>query len=114
MFVTLRSAAAGQAVARAFTAFAQRHPTYAEALFDEHFLQSRVAPLLRAPGGAAALTPEWLAGAWAAQFGGRAADTEALVEAATPVAADFIELLARVILPDIVARIEVRGREVAA
>jgi hypothetical protein len=99
MFTTLRSAVAREAVAAAFAAFAPRHPAYIQNLFDEHFLQSQVAPLLRAPGAAAALTPEWLAGAWAAQFGGHSDNQEHLVAQAIPVAADFIDQLIRALVP---------------
>jgi hypothetical protein len=96
MSSTMHSYSARQAVAQAFAAFAQRHPDYAASLFDEPFLQSRVAPLLAAPGGAAKLTPEWLAGAWAAQFAGRGLS---ILAAALPVAADFISLLAAALAP---------------
>lgn len=92
--MTMHNKSAHQAVAKAFAAFAQRHPDYAASLFDEPFLQRRVAPLLSAPGGAAALTPEWLAGAWAAQFAGRGLS---IVAGALPVAADFIGLLRRAV-----------------
>lgn len=95
MFITLRSAIAREAVATAFAAFAPRHPTYVANLFDEHFLQSRVAPLLRVPGGSAALSPEWLAGAWTAQFDQDTSNPELLIKEATPVAADFIDQLIR-------------------
>jgi hypothetical protein len=94
--MTTHSHSARQAVAAAFATFARRHPEYVASLFDEPFLQSRVAPLLAAPGGAAALTPEWLAGAWAAQFAGRGLS---ILAAALPVAADFIAILERALTP---------------
>jgi hypothetical protein len=90
--MTMHNKSARQAVAQAFAAFAKRHPDYAASLFDESFLQRRVAPLLSAPGGATILTPEWLAGAWAAQFAGRGLS---ILAGALPVAADFIDLLKR-------------------
>jgi hypothetical protein len=93
---TMHSHSARQAVAEAFAAFARRHPDYAASLFDEPFLQSRVTPLLTAPGGASALTAEWLAGAWAAQFAGRGLP---ILAAALPVAADFIGILERALTP---------------
>lgn len=113
MFATLRSTAAREAVAAAFAAFASGHPHYVESLFDEHFLQTRVAPLLQAPGGAAALTLAWLAGAWAAQFGGRSGDPERLVAEATPVAADFITQLLRALAPPSGSLLALSNREVA-
>jgi hypothetical protein len=92
--MTMHNKSARQAVAKAFAAFSQRHPDYAASLFDEPFLQSRVTPLLNTPGGAATLTPEWLAGAWAAQFAGRGLS---ILAAALPVAADYIALLGRAV-----------------
>jgi hypothetical protein len=94
--MTMHSHSARQAIARAFATFARRHPDYAASLFDESFLQSRVAPLLTEPGGAAALTPEWLAGAWAAQFAGRSLS---ILAAALPVAADYIGMLEHTLTP---------------
>lgn len=105
MFVTLRSAVARQAVAAAFAAFAPLHPTFVDSLFDEHFLMTRVVPLLRTPGAAIILTPEWLAGAWVAQFGRHVEDPERLVAEATPVAADFIGQLRLALVPPVGAQL---------
>lgn len=113
MFATLRSTVAREAVAAAFAAFAPAHPDYVESLFDEHFLQTRAAPLLGTPGGAAELTPAWLAEAWAAQFGGRSGDPERLVVEAIPVAADFINQLIRALAPPGGALLALYSQEVA-
>lgn len=101
MFHTLSSHTVREALSRAFAAFRARHPDYAAALFDEHFLRIQVLPLLAAPDGAAALTPDRVAKAWSAQFSGGARGRENLIAWALPVAADFIDLLARTLaLPD--------------
>lgn len=101
MFRTLRSHVAGQAVAEAYAAFKTRHPDYAAALFDEHFLRTRVTPLLSAPGGASTLTPDWLAEAWAAQFNSHVRNPTHLIVAATSAATDYIDLLLRALTPPI-------------
>lgn len=95
MFATPRSTVAREAVVAAFGAFAPGHPHYVESLFDKHVLQTWAASLLRIPGGATALTLAWLAGAWAAQFGGCPGAMERLVAEATPVATGFISQLFR-------------------
>jgi hypothetical protein len=79
----------------AFADFAQRRPEYVAALFDKHFVQTRVAPALAAPSAAPQMTPQRLATMWAAQFGEHASDQERLIKAALPAAGDFIRLFCR-------------------
>lgn len=90
---------ARRAVAAAFANFAHRHPDYTATLFDEVFVQFHVTPLLVARGGAARLTAEHLAQAWAAQLGGYPVEIELRSAAALPAAATFLELLADELAP---------------
>ena len=88
-----RRRAARRAVARASAAFGQQRPGLAAALFDEHFLAHRAAPIFAGyapgrPGAAAAL-----AAAWASQFFGEAEARRRRIAEATPAAADFLALL---------------------
>lgn len=98
MPATPRSDTVRAAVSSAFAAFAPHHPAFVGSLFDERLLQARVAPLLDTPEGVSQITPAWLAGAWAAQFGENVTN-ERLVALALPVAADFIRHLIRALAP---------------
>ena len=81
------------ALDRAYAVFAQRHPEWVAALFDEHFLVHRVAPLLHAAHARQAyFTPRTIAQAWAAQLGMRE-EQHKLIARCIPVAGDFIRLL---------------------
>jgi hypothetical protein len=76
-----------QAVYSAHRLWAKRYPQWEAAFFDEHFLRTRVLPLLRER---TTMTPRELAQAWTAQFyRGVQRESKLLVEL-TPVAADFL------------------------
>jgi hypothetical protein len=84
-----------RALRRAASGVTKRHPKWADALFDEHFLTRRAAPLLyegyrrSLPPGPAALAREW-----AAQFGAhQAAKRQRGADALIPAAADFLARL---------------------
>ena len=82
------------ALTKAYTAFAEKHPDWAQSLFDEHFLTHSAAPILAlclqredtAP-------PEDLAIAWADQMGRRGDARQTFIAQIEPVAADFLDML---------------------
>jgi hypothetical protein len=83
------------ALASAYSTFVCRHPQWAAALFDEHFLTHRAIPLLaRCVTRDGQPTPGGLAAAWADQMalmeGPR---RQWLIAALTPAAADFLRWL---------------------
>src|SRR5688500_4829764 len=87
---------ARRALARAFARFMARYRTWAEALFDLHFLTHRGAPILAryAQTGRGTAARE-LADAWAEQFGPglRGERRVRRVQQLTPVAAHFLHML---------------------
>lgn len=93
MRAILRKYKARRAVARAYAIFAARYPDYAAALFDEHFVQTRVTPLLATEAGAATLTAKTLATAWAAQFGMNAVERDRLATLSISIASAFLAFL---------------------
>lgn len=86
---------ARQALGRAFTRFAAAHPRLAASLFDAHFVETRVAPLLaQALERGQRLRPEAIAGAWLAVCRGPAADRAAYdLSSLTAAAAELLDLL---------------------
>lgn len=79
-----------QAIYSAHIIWSRRYPEWEAAFFDAHFLQTRVLGSMQEgyPPSAAALALEWVN-----QFDTSDAGTEALVDALTPVAADFLYLV---------------------
>ncbi len=71
--------------------WAKRYPEWEAAFFDEHFLRTRALPLLREQ---ATITPSALAQAWIAQFHAGLRLEQQLINALTPVAADFLYFVA--------------------
>ncbi len=80
-----------RAVARAYLSWAKRYPGWAAAFFDEHFLAQQLYAL-----GAGDELPlaTTLAEAWSKQFHLSQARAATLVSELTPVAADFLCLVA--------------------
>jgi hypothetical protein len=87
---TLRSAALA-----AYGEFACRHPEWAAALFDEHFVLTQALPMLvKAAAQHQQVTPGALAEAWAQQMGSAPALHQRRQAAATAMAAYYLELVA--------------------
>ncbi|MGB0383866.1 MAG: hypothetical protein ACPGWR_03500 [Ardenticatenaceae bacterium] len=82
------------ALTRTCTRFAQHHPQWAAAFFDEHFLKSRAAPLLaRCLTRAGSPDASELAEAWADQMSLSDSKRQARIAELTPVASDFLHWL---------------------
>ena len=80
-----------RAVYSAHRLWAKRYPQWEAVFFDEHFLRTRVLPLLREQ---STITPSALAEAWIAQFHDGIRLERQLIAALTPVAADFLYFVA--------------------
>ena len=74
--------------------FFQMHPSWRASLFDEHFVKSWAAPLVESWQKSEGFPePEVLARAWSEQLWLRKDKREGLIKEATPVVADFMEIL---------------------
>lgn len=80
-----------RAIYSAHRLWAKRYPQWEAAFFDEHFLRTRVLPLLCEQ---ATITPSALAQAWIAQFHDGIRLERQLIGELTPVAADFLYFVA--------------------
>ena len=82
------------ALTRTCTRFEQHHPQWAAAFFDEHFLNTRAAPLLaRCLTRAGSPDASELAVAWANQMSSSEAKRQVRIAELTPVASDFLHWL---------------------
>ena len=79
-----------RAVQSAHVIWSRRYPEWEAAFFDTHFLKTRVLPSMQEvyPPAAESLALEWVN-----QFDANRGDTAPLVQALTPVAADFLYLV---------------------
>lgn len=79
------------AVNRTARWFAGEYPDWSAALFDQHYLQGRAAPILaRCVSGPLVPDPDELARAWVEQFAIPEPRRSELVRSATPIAARFL------------------------
>lgn len=92
---SLRRAVLNRALVRSYTAFARRRPRWSASLFDLHFLTHEAAAIFDQSARRDALPqPAHLIQAWLAQLGpGAAAVSQASLDEAAVVAAEFLRLL---------------------
>lgn len=80
-------------IGRAYWRFAQAHPRWVASLFDEHFLRTHAAPVLRQYLGGGAIAPVELARAWVAQLSWPSSSHRVDLGAITAVATEFLGYL---------------------
>jgi len=85
-----------QALDRVYRHFAFQYPEWTAALFDKHFIAARVAPMIMAThAGRVQLSPQMIADAWSRQMVVSETLRHEVVEAATPIAAELLRLIAQ-------------------
>lgn len=79
----------------AYASFAKQHPEWTVNFFDEHFVQSKLLPLLeRAADEAVTVTPDQVAQLWVKQFSLLLTRQRQHLATVMPIAAHFLALLA--------------------